>query len=153
MQGRKGTGQTRQGIEGGCCCWRWWRCSSTTNLFSTTISSVQHAESAHTNDVILLYLDMCLIMLVRCHAWNQKDAQFGYLIPKVVIPSDPVTTSFLFKIYVYIWLNVNELGIFKGVTSHSHAITNINCQCSLNVYLAHSSTDFVHLTCKIALQK
>ena len=29
-----------------------------------------------------------------CHAWNQKDARFGYLILKVAIPSDPVTTSF-----------------------------------------------------------
>ena len=76
-----------------------------------------------------------------------------YLILKVVIPSDPVTTSFLFKIYVYIRLNVNELGIFEGVTSHSHMITNINCQCSLNMYLAHSSTDLLRLTCKIALQK
>ena len=88
-----------------------------------------------------------------CHAWNQKDARFGYLTLKVVILSDPVTTSFLFKIYVYIRLNVNELGIFKGVTSHSHMITNINCQCSLNMYLAHSSTDLLRLTCKIALQK
>ena len=87
-----------------------------------------------------------------CHAWNQKDARFGYLILKVVIPSDPVTT-FPFKIYVYIRLNVNDLGIFKGVTSHSHTITNINCQCSLNVYLTHSSTDLLRLTCKIALQK
>ena len=43
-----------------------------------------------------------------CHAWNQKDARFGYLILKVVIPSDPVTTSFLFKIYVYIRLNANK---------------------------------------------
>ena len=93
-----------------------------------------------------------LNMLIRCvfrpwcHAWNQKDARFGYLILKVVIPSDPVTTSFLFKIYVYIRLNVNELGIFKCVTSHSHTITDINCQCSLNVYLAHSSTDLLRLT-------
>ena len=48
---------------------------------------------------------------------------------------------------------MNELGIFEGVTSHSHMITNSNCQCSLNVYLAHSSTDLLRLTCKIALQK
>ena len=34
---------------------------------------------------------------------------------------------------------MNELGIFKSVTSHSHMITNINCKCSLNMYLARGT--------------
>ena len=86
------------------------------------------------------------------HAWNQKDAQIGYITLKVVIPSDPVITSFHFRIYVYIQLIVNKLGIFKCVTSHSHMITNINCKCSLNMHPAHYSTNLLHSTCKITLQ-
>jgi hypothetical protein len=43
---------------------------------------------------------------------NQKDARFRYLILKVVIPSNPFTASFHFRIYVYIRLIVIELGIF-----------------------------------------
>ena len=72
------------------------------------------------------------------------------LILKVVMPSDP---TFHFRIYVYIQLIVTKLGILKGVTSLGHMITNINCKCSLNMYLAHYSTDLLRLTCKIALQK
>ena len=55
---------------------------------------------------------------------------------------------FHFRIYAYIRLIVTKLGIFEGVTSHSHMITNINCKCSLNMYLAHYSTDLLHSTCK-----
>ena len=69
------------------------------------------------------------------------------LILKVVMPSDP---TFHFRNYVYIRLIVTKLGIFKGVTSHSHTITNINCKC---MYLAHYSTDLLRSTCKINLQK
>ena len=72
------------------------------------------------------------------------------LILKVVMPSDP---TFHFRNYVYIRLIVTKLGILKGVTSHSHTITNINCKCSLNMYLAHYTTDLLHSTCKITLQK
>ena len=53
------------------------------------------------------------------------------LILKVVMPSDP---TFHFKNYVYIRLIVTKLGILKGVTSHSHTITNIHCKCSFNMY-------------------
>ena len=71
------------------------------------------------------------------------------LILKVVMPSDP---TFHFRNYVYdstyIRLIVTKLGILKGVTSHSHMITNINCKCSLNMYLAHYTTDLLHSTCK-----
>ena len=55
------------------------------------------------------------------------------LILKVVMPSDP---TFHFKNYVYIRLIVTKLGILKGVTSHSHTITNIHCKCSFNMYLS-----------------
>ena len=64
-----------------------------------------------------------------------------------------VTTSIHFRIYVYIQLIVTKLGIFKSVTSHGHTITNINCKCTLNVYLACFSTNLLHPTCKIPLQK
>jgi hypothetical protein len=43
---------------------------------------------------------------------SQKDARFRYLILKVIIPSNPFTASFHFRIHVYIRLIVNELGIF-----------------------------------------
>ena len=69
------------------------------------------------------------------------------LILKVVMPSDP---TFHFRNSVYIRLIVTKLGIFKGVTSHSHTITNINCKC---MYLAHYSTDLLRSTCKITLKK
>ena len=44
------------------------------------------------------------------------------------MPSDP---TLQFRIYVYIQLIVTKLGIFKGVTSHSHMITNITVICIL----------------------
>ena len=72
------------------------------------------------------------------------------LILKVVMPSDP---TFHFKNYVYIRLIVTKLGILKGVTSHSHTITNIHCKCSFNMYLAHYSTNLLRSTCKITLKK
>ena len=70
--------------------------------------------------------------------------------PTTLMPSDP---TFHFRIYVYIQLIVTKLGIFKGVTLHSHMITNHNCKCSLNMYLAYYSTDLLCSTCKITLQK
>ena len=72
------------------------------------------------------------------------------LVLKVVMPSDP---TFHFRIYVHIQLIVTKLGILKGVTSHSHMITNINCKCSLNIYLAHYSTNLLCSTCKITLKE
>ena len=72
------------------------------------------------------------------------------LILKVVMPSDP---TFHFRNYVYIRLIVTKLGILKGVTSHSHMITNIHCKCSFNMYLAHYSTDLLCSTCKTTLKK
>ena len=82
---------------------------------------------------------------------RKNSKKNGSSMSRPLRTSTPVTTSFLFKIYVYIRLNVNELGIFEGVTSHSHMITNINSAAS--TYLAHSSTDLLRLTCKIALKK
>ena len=84
-----------------------------------------------------------------CHAWNQKDARFG-VNSQSVMPSDP---TFHFRIYVYIRLIVTKLGILKGMTSHSHTITNIHCKCSVSMYLAHYSTDLLCSTCKITLKK
>ena len=108
--------------------YRWtarWECTSCKGLTSekSEMSTTQVGQGG----------GVAIRVLVRvsrpwCHAWNQKDAQFG-----VNSQSGNAISTFHLRIYVYIRLIVTKLGILKGVTSHSHTITNIQCKCSFNM--------------------